>query len=172
MIAAIGISRAVNFWQPIGMGANHIESRLHRHLVDSLYVEAMVLADEARSYFDEGGRAEREALDPMTRVGFSCESLKVTTRLMHVIAWLLTQRAVDNGEMPPGEALDPSRRLGPPPESDLALIDRLPLQARAIVDTSIDLFRRTARLDDVMAREGVVAPSPVLTMLERLAYSI
>jgi regulator of CtrA degradation len=74
--------------------------------------------------------------------------------------------------MLPGEALDPSRRLGPPPESDLALIDRLPPQAREIVDTSIDLFRRTARLDDVMAREGVVAPSPVLTMLERLAYSI
>lgn len=154
------------------MGASHIESRLHRHLIDSLYVEAMVLADEARSYFDEGGRVEREALDPMTRVGFSCESLKVTTRLMHIIAWLLTQRAVDNGEMLPGEALDPSRRLGPPPESDMALIDRLPPQAREIVDTSIDLFRRTARLDDVIAQGNGAATSPVLTMLERLAYSI
>jgi regulator of CtrA degradation len=153
------------------MGVSHIESRMHRHLIDSLYIEAMVLADEARSYFDEGGRAEREALDPMTRVGFSCESLKVTTRLMHVIAWLLTQRAIENGEMSAGEGLDPSRRLGPPPESDLMLIDRLPDQAREIIDTSIDLFRRTARLDDVMAL-AEIPPSPVQRMLERLAYSL
>ena len=66
------------------------ETRIHRHLIDALYIEAMLLADEARSYFDEVGRAEREMLDPLVRVGFSCESLKVTTRLMHVIAWLLT----------------------------------------------------------------------------------
>ena len=39
----------------------------------------IMLADEARSYFDEAGRLEREALDPLIRVGFSCESLKVTT---------------------------------------------------------------------------------------------
>ena len=74
------------------------ELRIHRKMIDSLYVEAMVLADEARGYFDQGARVEREALDPLGRVTFSCESLKVTTRLMHVIAWLLTQRAVDSGD--------------------------------------------------------------------------
>ena len=73
-------------------------------LIDGLYVEAMVLADEARSYFDTLGRDDRLALDPLDRVGFSCESLKVTTRLMHVIAWLLTQRAVAAGELSRGEA--------------------------------------------------------------------
>ena len=69
-------------------------SRMHRRLIDSLYVESMLLADEARGYFDEAGRADRESLDALSRVLFSCESMKVTTRLMHVIAWLLTQRAV------------------------------------------------------------------------------
>jgi regulator of CtrA degradation len=34
--------------------------------------------DEARSYFDTG-RDDRLSLDPIDRVGFSCESLKVTT---------------------------------------------------------------------------------------------
>ena len=68
-------------------------------LVDSLYVEAMVLADEARSYFDSAARDDRLGLEPVDRVGFSCESLKVTTRLMHIIAWLLTQRAVTAGEL-------------------------------------------------------------------------
>ena len=97
------------------MGELAIQSQLTPKLVDALYVEAMVLADEARSYFDTIGRDDRLSLDPIDRVGFSCESLKVTTRLMHVIAWLLTQRAVDAGEMAPREALEPSRRLGPAP---------------------------------------------------------
>ncbi|WP_342454590.1 DUF1465 family protein [Sphingomonas sp. H160509] len=74
---------------------------MQRRLIDALYSEAMLLADEARTYFDEAGRVEREALDPLIRVSFSCESLKVTTRLMHVIAWLLTQRAVQAGELRP-----------------------------------------------------------------------
>ena len=95
-------------------------------LVDGLYVEAMVLADEARSYFDTAGRDDRLALDPIDRVGFSCESLKVTTRLMHVIAWLLTQRAVAAGELSPVQAGDAERRLGDAPDTDAALFPRLP----------------------------------------------
>ena len=119
----------------------------HRRLIDSLYTEAMLLADEARSYFDEAGRLEREALDPLIRVGFSCESLKVTTRLMHVIAWLLTQRAVHAGELTEAQALEPSRRLGEGPITEQGLLDTLPPQARALVISSIDLYRRVARLD-------------------------
>ena len=76
------------------MTAGAAATRVHRRLIDSLYTEAMLLADEARGYFDEVGREQRDMLGAMDRVVFSCESLKVTTRLMHVIAWLLTQRAV------------------------------------------------------------------------------
>jgi Protein of unknown function (DUF1465) len=67
---------------------------LASRLIDGLYMETMVLADEARSYFDEMGRVARDSLAPLDRVVFSCESLKVTTRLMHVIAWLLTQKVM------------------------------------------------------------------------------
>ncbi|MBY0519622.1 MAG: DUF1465 family protein [Sphingomonas sp.] len=152
------------------MRTEQVSSRLHRRLVDALYVEAMVLADEARAYFDEGGRHDRDSLDPMARVAFSCESLKVTTRLMHVIAWLLTQRAVDAGEMSRSDALDPSRRLGTPPQTDPAVMATMPLQTQALVRASIDLFRRTARLD----ADQTIAPvdSPARAILERLAVSI
>ncbi len=76
----------------------------------------MLLADEARSYFDDVGRDDRTSLDPFARVGFACESLKVTTRIMHIVAWLLTQRAIESGEIPtadgppPGAAARPCRR--------------------------------------------------------------
>ncbi|WP_443030572.1 DUF1465 family protein [Sphingomonas sp. RT2P30] len=146
------------------------ESRLHRRLIDTLYIDAMVLADEARAYFDEGGRADREALDPMARVSFSCESLKVTTRLMHIIAWLLTQRAVDAGEMTPRDALDPSRRLGPAPISDEDATRAMPAVARSLIAASAELYRRVARLDDAQASE-MAAPSPARSMFDRLAMA-
>ncbi|MEG3086633.1 DUF1465 family protein [Sphingomonas sp. PB4P5] len=141
---------------------------MKRRLIDTLYVEAMVLADEARSYFDETGRLERELLDPMARVAFSCESLKVTTRLMHVIAWLLTQRAVDAGELRISDALDPSRRLGPAPTSDPAAIAAMPHQAGTMIASSVDLYRRVARLDESQTASAVPA-SPARSMLDRLA---
>ena len=56
--------------------------RITSRLIDSLYTEAMLLADEARSYFDDAGRGDRAILEPFARVGFACESLKVTTRIM------------------------------------------------------------------------------------------
>ena len=151
------------------MTGGNTESRLQRRLIDSLYTESMVLADEARSYFDEAGRAEREALDPLVRVGFSCESLKVTTRLMHVIAWLLTQRAVDAGELKPREALDPSRRLGEAPVFDADLVGALPRRAQALIATSADLHRRVALLD--VAQEATLMPSPVHCLQDRLALA-
>jgi regulator of CtrA degradation len=139
-------------------------------LIDALYVEAMVLADDARSYFDDGGRVEREALQPMARVTFSCESLKVTTRLMHIIAWLLTQRAVLAGELRARDALDPSRRLGDAPFSDATAVGDLPERARLMVAASIDLHRRVARLDDAQAAD-LPEISPARQMFERLAVA-
>ena len=145
------------------------ESRMQERLVDSLYVEAMLLADEARGYFDEAGRAEREALDPLARVTFSCESLKVTTRLMHIIAWLLTQRAVSAGELRHRDALDPSRRLGDAPVTEAAVLAALPERARQMIAASADLHRRIARLDLAQEFPVEAVPSPARSIQQRLA---
>jgi regulator of CtrA degradation len=140
---------------------------LARRLVDGLYVETMLLADEARSYFDSLGRVARDALDPLDRVIFSCESLKVTTRLMHVIAWLLTQRALDAGEIASITALHPSRRLGDPVTSDADAVAKLPADAQVLVAATIDLYRRVERLDDGLD-EIEPAPSPARSLLSKL----
>lgn len=144
------------------------ETRVYRRLIDGLYTEAMLLADEARGYFDEGGRADREPLAPMERVAFSCESLKVTTRLMHIIAWLLTQRAVEAGELSLRDALDPSRRLGAAPVTDVAVFAGLPPSAQALVTASAQLHRRVARLDAALEQDAP-APSPARSIQDRLA---
>jgi regulator of CtrA degradation len=153
------------------MDADHRRARLTPKLIASLYTEAMLLADEARSYFDREGRDERAALEPMVRVGFSCESLKVTTRLMHVIAWLLTQKAVETGELSRAQARRPARRLGEAPDSDPAQVAALPESALALVNASRDLYDRVRRLD-----EGGLAPepqaSPARSLLSRLERSL
>jgi len=139
-------------------------------LVDSLYVEAMVLADEARSYFDSAARDDRLDLDPIDRVGFSCESLRVTTRLMHVIAWLLTQRAVTAGELSKAQAGEAERRLGPAQLSDVALLSRLPEQAADLIRASEELYERVRRIDDSSFAEDA-GSGPARSLISRLQRS-
>ena len=141
-------------------------------LVDTLYTEAMLLADEARAYFDKNGRADRMALDPLVRVGFSCESLKVTTRLMHIIAWLLTQRAVNAGELTPAQAQRPERQLGEPVESDEEVLAQLPESALALIRSSTDLYERVRRLAEGRPPSGEAPPSPARSLLNRLERSL
>jgi regulator of CtrA degradation len=147
------------------MSGSETKSLMTARLVDSLYTEAMVLADEARAWFDEAGRTEREALEPLERVAFSCESLKVTTRLMHVIAWLLTRKAVAAGEIR-DDARGDSRRLGHAAGSEPELLARMPAGAAALIAASIDLYERVARIDREMhAPEDL---SPALDLLRRI----
>jgi len=149
------------------MNSPAFEGRLALRVVDSLYVEAMVLADEARAYFDWSGSAERDALPPLLRVSFSCESLKITTRLMHIVAWLLTRRAIEAGEIAPGPARDYARRLGRADDSDPAAYAGLPETARTLIQASRELYRRIERLDVEGDRPEVLA-GPARGLLSRL----
>ena len=145
-------------------GAN---ARITPRLIDSLYTEAMLLADEARAYFDEAGRDDRLLLEPFVRVGFACESLKVTTRIMHIVAWLLTQRAVESGEIKAPDGRRPERRLGHANDSDAAVVDQLPEAARRLILSSSDLYARIQRLDEGQLLDEP-APSPARALMGRL----
>jgi regulator of CtrA degradation len=141
--------------------------RITSRLIDSLYTEAMLLADEARSYFDEAGRDERSTLEPFARVGFACESLKVTTRIMHIVAWLLTQRAIESGEIPGRDGRRPERRLGHAQDTDPAVLAALPPSAQRLIGTSADLYARVKRLDDG-GLEADAPQSPARALMGRL----
>lgn len=143
------------------------EVRITSRLVGSLYTEAMLLADEARSYFDDAGRDDRALLDPFVRVSFACESLKVTTRIMHIVAWLLTQRAIETGEIPGHEGRRPERRLGHAAESDAEVVAKLPPAARRLVEASSELYARIRRIDEGVVAEDVPG-SPARALMGRL----
>lgn len=143
------------------------EVRITSRLVDSLYTEAMLLADEARSYFDDVGREERASLEPFARVGFACESLKVTTRIMHIVAWLLTQRAIESGEIGMREGRRPERRLGHAQDSDPAVVVQLPDAAQKLITASSELYARVKRIDEGHM-EADAPQSPARALMGRL----
>ena len=143
------------------------QARITSRLIDSLYTEAMLLADEARHYFDDIGRNDRTTLEPFARVGFACESLKVTTRIMHIVAWLLTQRAIESGEIAGREGRRPERRLGHAQDSDPAVVAVLPPAAQRLINSSADLYARVKRLDEG-GFEAEVPQSPARALMGRL----
>lgn len=137
-------------------------------LLDSLYVEAMVLADEARSYFDRDQVAA--ITSPEISVAFSCESLKVTTRLMHSIAWLLNQKAMRAGEISQHDSHGDERDLGYSPASDDFQVQRFPDEAKALIAASEDLYFRLQRISTKMRAHTAPASEPH-AMIERLRAS-
>lgn len=150
------------------------ETRLTPKLVDSLYTEAMVLADEARSYFEDHGIEERDGLPPSVRVGYAVESLKVTTRIMHVIAWLLSRRSRGGETVDPIADARPDRRLGDAAASDADILTQLPDGAVHLIEASEDLYGRVKRFEqDLLTPPGEMHPksSPARALLGRLERS-
>jgi regulator of CtrA degradation len=83
---------------------------------------------------------------------------------MHIVAWLLTQRAIDTGELPIRDGRRPERRLGHAQDSDPLVVGQLPEAAQRLINTSADLYARIQRID-----EGTEAPqSPARALMGRL----
>lgn len=153
-----------------------ISDHFDRRLIDSLYVEALVLADEARAFFDRYGEAERADLAEMDRVMVACESLKVTTRLMHVLAWLLAQRAICNGELAISARGDRRFRLGMAANSAAAAVAHISDEMAALIVASEDIYQRVARLEGQFVGRArgrrQVPPSPARDLLNRLERAL
>lgn len=142
-------------WQQNGMDdSTTLLHQFDRRLIDGLYVEAMVLADEARFYLDDGAEVHRAVLDKIARIDFACESLKVTTRLMHVIAWLLTQRAILNGELGASVRGDERYRLGAAAPSVPEATARFSEEMMELILGSEELYDRVARLENQLLERG------------------
>ncbi len=142
---------------------------LSRPIVEALYTEALVLADEVRAVFAAGVREPLTGEDAYVRLALSTEGLKTTTRMMHVLAWLLNQRALFAGELSENQvrmhgALPPDRAAD---ESQLALLE--PETRELIADTE-RLHRRIARLDEAR-RQQLEANSPVRAFQDRIGHA-
>ncbi|PAL23210.1 DUF1465 family protein [Sphingopyxis sp. GW247-27LB] len=149
-------------------GSDHPPATLpvHRAQVENLYVEAMLLADEAHSAFAAARDLGAGRRDSLLQLSLACESLKTTTRLMHIIAWLLHRRAMIAGDPGAGPE-DSAARIGEPVAADWTVCARFAPNIGRIIAASERLFERIAGLE---AGWNAPAPAqPVQAMLERLA---
>lgn len=115
------------------------------------YDEAMSLMLEARHYLRYGEQRDRGTLQPMDRLAVSCETMRLTSRLTQVMAWLLVRKAVHAGELTELEAATEAYRLsGHSVCSDAGAPIRLPRPLRSLLDRSRHLYERVSRLDELV----------------------
>jgi regulator of CtrA degradation len=141
-------------------------SNLSRPIIEALYTEALVLADEVRAVFAAGTREPITGEDAFVRLALSTEGLKTTTRMMHVLAWLLNQRALFSGELTENQvrmhgALPPDRA------ADAVQLAMLEPETRALIADTERLHQRIARLDEAW-RQRFELSSPARAFQDRI----
>lgn len=130
-------------------------------LFERTFDEGMSLVEETARYLDGRGRQESRDLPRKAAVRYAGESMRVTTRLMQAASWLLIQRAVHDGEMDVEAASSNRYRLG---SKEICYggrteeIDLLPKMLQELLTRSDKLYRRIARLDDVLFGDGMPNP--------------
>ncbi len=144
-------------------------------LLSALYTDALLLLDESRACFEanEAGVPAPEPLSPASRVALACEGLRVTTRLMHVIAWLMSRRAQGHELVHLDDGLPAMSALGQADPTRDEQLELLPETARHIARTSMDLYDRVRRMDRGTGQDLVtpVIISPAHGLVQRLHHA-
>jgi regulator of CtrA degradation len=139
-------------------------------LFQRTFDEGMSLVEETARYLDGQGREDQRHLPRKTALLYAGESMRVTTRLMQAASWLLVQRAVHEGEMAAEDAYSERYRLGSKEiccGGSSESVEFLPQALQDLLARSDNLYRRIARLDEVLFGN---APKPegARGQLERL----
>lgn len=145
---------------------------INPRIVDSLYCEALVLADEVRSGFERArAQAQHSRDEDLDRVALSCEALRATTRVMHCMAWLLNHRAHFAGELSELQLRRHGRLIANFPASDTDAIALLPPDLALLVRETERLYERILRLENAWRTTlpAAGAPGALARLQERLA---
>lgn len=115
------------------------------------YDEAFDLLVEARNYVERSLPAFKYGPRPPDPATVTKETLRLTSRITQVMAWLMAQRAVQNGEIDAEEfAHDRYRVEGQSVclKQAIEKMDDLPAEFSDLMDRSYNLYSRVLRLDE------------------------
>ena len=161
-------------------------------IVNALYGEAIVLAEEVRERFDsfrqslelqagelqagelQAGEFQRSltdeaAHDEETRIAVSCEALRTANRMTHCMAWLLNHRAHFAGELSALQLRRQGRFINDFPIADHRVMKLMPPELQSTVAATHRFYARIARLDRGW-REG--ATPATANVVERLRQRV
>lgn len=121
---------------------------LQTRLIESLYCDALVLADEVRLGFDTARQELRQAnASEEQQIAFSCEALRTANRMMQCLSWLMNHRAHNRGQLTPIQLRRQGRLLDHFPPADERALALMPQDLRATVAMTQRLYDRVIRLD-------------------------
>ncbi len=155
---------------PVEFGIRFAGSKLFTQI----FQEGMGLVEETAAYLDGEGRKDAKALDRHAAIAYATESMRLTTRLMQLASWLLLQRAVGEGDMTPQEAEKEKHRasLGEVSHTVSRRAMRvLPDNLMDLINRSIRLYERIAKLDGMLHAEGAKktsGPHPLTDHMDKL----
>jgi len=117
------------------------------------YDETLDLIVEARNYMVHMRPAALPNYTAVRDLRTSCEALRVTSRLTQVMAWLMLQRAVSDGEISASEACEERNRLsGHTVCLDATASDdeEIPPGLQSLLSRSLRLYERISRLEEMV----------------------
>lgn len=144
---------------------------INQPIIEALYCEALLLADEVRSVFDLNPIRETGEAADKVRLAISVEGLRTTTRVMHVLAWLLNHRAYYAGELTEFQ-LRRHSKLPVDRTSEAANLKLLEPPTRELIHDSEKLHARIARLDAAWRDRFEMRPAAILRLQERLGQAL
>ncbi len=114
------------------------------------YAEAFDLLVEARDYVERQVPAFRYGANPPDPAVMAQETMRLTSRLTQVMAWLMAQRAVQEGEIEEAEFVQDKYRLEGHEvclKRAIEAMDDMPEELSDLMDRSFELYNRIMRLD-------------------------
>src|SRR5690606_37398993 len=142
------------------------ERRVYSDSFKPLYNEGMGLVERAAEYLAGDGRVAAKELSPVAATLHAAESMRLTTRLLHVASWLLLQRAANAGEMTRDQVAAEKTKVRldtASAQNDTPGWAELPSDFRAIIDHSLRLQGLVRRVDEDLDSD-LSAPSFSATM--------
>ena len=125
------------------------------------YDEALDMIVEARNYMAYAEPRENRQCTGNRDTNYTVEALRITSRLLHVMAWLTLVRAMHHGEISLGEiCLDRNRLSGQEVCLDTTSGGNFipPTGLRSLLDRSYELYRRVSRLEQMILDKWRLGP--------------
>lgn len=125
---------------------------------DRTYREALALLEEAYAYLASGRAQAAHPEGAVEGLTVQCEALRMSTRIMQAVSWLMVQRAVHEGELTMDEVVaDDQFRVGSQSvcRDDTFHDDpALPATLADMMRRSHSLYVRIERLNEMLCRNA------------------
>ena len=124
---------------------------------EKTYQDAIHLLERAHGYAESDLPRHLERMEPFEALRTSAEVMRITARLSQIMTWLMAQKAADAGLMSLEEAASSEYRPTGEPTcadpTDEEVRRFIPSMVVTLLDESLNLYVRVARLSELHARQ-------------------